>query len=206
VDVAADLGARSVTLHETQSRGRSGPPASLDVFVEAFARACDYAAGAELLVHLEYFPFSRVDDFTTASEIARRAARANGGVMVDTWHHCRGRDAGRDDFGEKTTSVLALQISDIRSVPLADVAHEARHLRLPPGEGVGDIARLIRALRAGGCTAPVGVEVYSDTLSALGPFDAARWAYESAVRVVSAASTLDRADGIAAPVAPGFEC
>jgi sugar phosphate isomerase/epimerase len=186
VDAAAALGARSVTVIETLGR-RVGSEIPYDVAAEAFASVCDRAAPCGLLVHVEYFPWSGVPDLRTAYEIVRRAARANGGVMIDTWHHVRGPDRGSRDFGVPCTAVLAVQVSDVDVAAHADVRAEARHHRALPGEGAGDVARLLRALRDQGCTAPIEVEVYSDALGELGPVVAAQRAAEALRAVLTAA-------------------
>jgi sugar phosphate isomerase/epimerase len=191
VDAAATLGARSVTVIEARGR-RVGSDIPYDVAAEAFGSVCDRAAARGLLVHVEYFPWSGVPDLHTAYEIVRRAARANGGVMVDVWHHVRGPDRGSLDFGVPCASVLAVQVSDVEVVAHDDVRAEARHHRALPGEGVGNVADVLRALRAHGCTAPIEVEVYSDVLASMGPTAAARRAAEALRGVLAAA-------GLAAP-------
>ena len=188
VDAAAALGARSVTVMETRGR-RVGTDIPYDVAAEAFGSVCDRAAARGLLVHVEYFPWSGVPDLRTAYEISRRAACPNGGVMVDVWHHVRGPDRGSLDFGVPCASVLAVQVSDVAVVPDDDVRAEARHHRALPGEGAGNVADVLRALRDQGCVAPIEVEVYSDALAALGPAAAARRA-AAALRGVLAAAGL----------------
>jgi sugar phosphate isomerase/epimerase len=173
VAAAGALEARSMTVLEVHGRS-IGTDVPLDVAAEAFAAVCDRAADHDVLVHLEYFPWSGIPDFSVAHDIAETAGRTNGGVMVDVWHHVRGRDAGRLDFGGQCASVLAVQVSDVAAVPHGDVRVETLHHRLLPGQGVGDIAILLQALRDQGCTAPMEVEVYSDVLSRLPPADAAR--------------------------------
>ncbi len=173
VDAAAALGARSITVLETRGR-RVGTDVPLDVVIRAFAALCDRAADLDLLAHLEYFPWSGIAAFATAHEIARTADRANGGVMVDVWHHLRGPDAGATDFAVGCASVLAVQVSDVGAVPHEDLRTEARHHRVLPGQGAGNTVGLLRALREHGCTAPMEVEVYSDELATLTPTDAAR--------------------------------
>jgi sugar phosphate isomerase/epimerase len=127
----------------------------------------------------------------TAYEITRRAARANGGVMVDVWHHLRGPDRGAFDFAVPCASVLAVQVSDVAASAHDDVRAEALHHRLLPGEGVGNVAAVLRALRDHGCVAPIEVEVYSDDLAALGPAIAAHRA-AAALRGVLATAGFGR--------------
>ncbi len=173
VETAAALGARSVTALEIRGR-RIGTDIPYAEAAAAFAAVCDQAERHGLVVHIEYFPFSGMADGRTAHEVVRRAERPNGGVMVDTWHHRRGPDAGRLDLGYPGDRVLAVQVGDVAPSPGPDVRHEAMHGRLLPGAGAGDLPRLLRSLRDQGCVAPLEVEVYSDELAALDPHDAAR--------------------------------
>jgi sugar phosphate isomerase/epimerase len=186
VDAACALGARSITVLETDGRVPD-VDLPLDVFAEHYAALADRAATVGLLVHIEYFPFSGIRDLATALEIARRADRPNAGVMVDTWHHVRGPDVGRLDVEAAAPSVLALQVGDVLADPMDDRRAEMMHHRVLPGEGVAPLASLLRALRDHGSTAPVEVEVYSDALAAMDPFDAARLARAAIDRVLRAA-------------------
>lgn len=172
VAAASALGARSITVLEVRGR-RVGGALTLADAASAFASLCDRAADHDLLAHIEYFPQSGIPDLTTAYEIVRAAGRGNGGVMVDSWHHLRGMDAGRFDPAFPGESILAVQLGDVSAVPSADPAHEMMHDRLLPGAGAGDLAGFVRTVRQRGCTAPMELEVYSDDLAALDPFVAA---------------------------------
>jgi sugar phosphate isomerase/epimerase len=185
VEVAATLGARSITVLETDGR-RVGEERALDEVAEAFAVVCDRASGAGLLAHLEYFPTSGIPDRATAAAVALAAGRDNGGVLCDFWHHVRGPDAGALHFGD--AAVLGVQVSDVAPTPSADVRHEMMHARELPGAGAADVVGLVRALRAAGCTAPMEVEVYSDDLAARDPVDVARVAHAALTEVLARAA------------------
>jgi sugar phosphate isomerase/epimerase len=58
------------------------------------------------------------------------------------------------------------------------------HERLLPGDGPGASAAVLTELRARGCVAPVGVEVFSDDLHAERPKAAAQLAADALRRVV----------------------
>ena len=62
--------------------------------------------------------------------------------------------------------VLGIQINDAPAQAEADLIDETLHRRLAPGEGAIDLAGLLRHLSAGGCNAPIGVEVFSDSWAA----------------------------------------
>jgi sugar phosphate isomerase/epimerase len=55
--------------------------------------------------------------------------------------------------------------------------------RLLPGEGELPVSELLAALKAGGCGAPVGVEVFNSELHRLPPREAARRAMQACLRV-----------------------
>jgi sugar phosphate isomerase/epimerase len=188
VGAAASLGARSITVLEVRGR-RVGDTLALRDVASAFASVCDRAADHDLLAHIEYFPQSGIPDLSTAYEIVQAAGRANGGVMVDSWHHLRGVDAGRFDPGFPGESILAVQLGDVAPAASADLAHEMMHQRLLPGTGAGDLAGLVRVVRDRGCVAPMEVEVYSDELAALDPFVAARRAMDALREVLMDASS-----------------
>jgi sugar phosphate isomerase/epimerase len=180
VDVAAALGARSISVIETAGRSM-GVDVTLEVVTEAFAAVCDRAAPDGLLAHLEYFPTSAIRDSSVASAIAVAADRPNGGVLCDFWHHVRGPDAATPQFGD--APVLCVQVGDVAAAPSDDLSHEMLHGRVLPGEGAADVVGLLRALRSAGCTAPLEVEVFADDLAARDPAEAARLAFAALTAV-----------------------
>jgi sugar phosphate isomerase/epimerase len=64
-----------------------------------------------------------------------------------------------------------------------DLIGETLTRRLLPGDGEQPVAELVAALRAGGCHAPMGVEVFNSALHRLPPRDAARRAMDACLRV-----------------------
>jgi sugar phosphate isomerase/epimerase len=178
--VADALGARSInaTLADPGE-------VELEAVADAFARLCDRAAAHGLLVHLEFLPWTRIGDAATAARIVERAGRANGGVMLDAWHHFR---SGRPVSAIAPARVLALQLCDAPALPEADPIAETLHRRLVPGEGDADLGGLLRHLAAGGCTAPIGVEVFSDALAELPVGEVARRVAVATRGILAAAS------------------
>ena len=170
LDAAAALGARSVTALEVSGQLELDD----EIRAECFASLCDAAAERGLLVHLEFFPFSPVNDLARALAVVRGAGRANGGVMFDVWHYVRGPDAGAPLPDGTGVHVLGVQVNDVLPVASDDRLQEMMHDRQLPGAGVAPVRDLLAALRAQGCTAPFGVEVYSDELHALGAEEVAR--------------------------------
>jgi sugar phosphate isomerase/epimerase len=181
--IADTLGARSWTVLEPWFV----PIASdneLDGAAEAFASLCDRAAEVGVVAHLEAYPWSGVADSRTAFEIVRRADRPNGGIVVDTWHLWRGSDHGVLAPNIPGAAVLGIQLADALEEPAGELPDECRHHRLLPGEGVARPAPVLADLRRRGCTAPVGIEVFSDRLRSMPPGRAAELAYAAAQRCV----------------------
>lgn len=175
---AEALGARSINAVAV-----TDAPVEPAALAEAFAGLCDRAAERGLLVHLEFLPWTQVRDARSALEIVERAGRRNGGILLDTWHHFRGGGGARALCEIPGERVLAIQLSDAPTAAEPDPIDETLHRRLLPGEGAIDLVGVLRALREAGCSAPVGVEIFSDALAALPAAEAARRAAEAA-RVV----------------------
>ena len=184
LEVASGLAARSLTALEWNGH-RVGVDLDAAFVVDAFGELCSRAGSQELLVHIEYFPFSGIPDLSTALAIATGAACENGGVMVDVWHHVRGADGGDPDvLVAAAPMVLGVQLNDAAPEASADVRDECMHGREMPGAGVAACGPIAAALRRGGCRAPFGVEVFSDALDDRDPDDAARRVREAARRVL----------------------
>lgn len=145
-----------------------------ELLVEAFARLCDRAARHGLLAHIEFLPWAQIDTIETALRIVRLADRPNGGVMFDSWHHFRG---GFDDTRLAQLpldKVVAVQLNDAPRRAEDNVVEETMQRRLLPGAGAIPLAQLVAALRAGGCKAPLGIEVFSTELQRRPPLDIGR--------------------------------
>jgi sugar phosphate isomerase/epimerase len=141
-------------------------PIPTETLVTAFAGVCDRAADRGLGVLLEPLPWTAVPSVTAAHEIVVAAGRANGGIMLDAWHHFRSGApaAALDAAGAR---VLGVQLSDAPREAEANPIDETLHRRRLPGDGDIDLVDLVRRLDAAGCRAPLGVEVFSDELAEL---------------------------------------
>jgi sugar phosphate isomerase/epimerase len=181
--IAQALGARGL------NAVLADPPGDLERVSGAFAGLCDRAARHGLLVHLEFLPWTRIGDAATAAAVVARAGRPNGGVMLDAWHHAR---SGAPHATIPAASVTAIQLCDAPARPEPDPVEETLHRRRLPGEGETDLAGLLRHLAAGGCRAPIGVEVFSDQLAARPVAEAARRAAETTRRVLADAGIAPR--------------
>ncbi|HXY94688.1 MAG TPA: TIM barrel protein [Acidimicrobiia bacterium] len=180
--IAEVVGARSLNAVDVFGGGWS-----VDDAAESFADLCDRAAEHGLRLHVEFLPWSRIPDLATAVAIVTAAGRANGGVMVDSWHFTRSNSTLDELRATPGDLVFGVQLNDGPASPEADLVDATLHARRLPGEGDFDLAGLVGALDGIGADAPYGVEVFSDDLAALGPAEAARRAAEATRRVLAGA-------------------
>lgn len=148
----------------------AGPRGSVDPasLVGPFAAVCDRMADHGVQVMLEFIPMSAVPDLATAWGIVGAADRANGGLLLDTWHFFR----SDPDFDllEKVPGgkIYSVQVDDALAEPLADLREDTLN-RLLPGEGSFDLDRVIQVLDRTGGLSWIGAEVLSPVVEAMGP-------------------------------------
>ena len=168
-----------------------GGPLDPDRAAEGMAAVCERAAARDLMVTLEYLPWSGIPDAATAWEIVRKTGCANAALTFDAWHTFRGpTDEAqlRAVPGERWGSI---QLDDAPAQAQEDLIVETLNARLLPGEGDAPVAEWLRILRESGCRVPVGVEVFSAELDALSPSEAGERLGETARAVIAAAGQGD---------------
>ncbi len=175
LESATALGARSVLA--------VGDLTDRSATVDALHHLVDAAAALDITVGLEYMGWTLP---RTPSDALAMANEVGCTVVVDVLHHVR-VGAGPDDLDAIVDSgrlgwvqtcdaahAAAVDLDDVDEVDEVgrnDLIHEARHRRLPPGQGILPIADLIARLP--GETA-ISVEVQSDELLAVEPAARAR--------------------------------
>ena len=134
---------------------------SIDDAIGPFARLCAQAAVDGYRCALEFFAWSPLRTLADTWRIVVEAAEPNGGLIFDTWHHFRAGGTVRDLDDIDARRIVGVQLSDAPRVPsIPDLAKECMTARLWPGEGDADVSGTVRHLRADGCVAPLGVEVF----------------------------------------------
>lgn len=126
-----------------------------------FRRAADRLGrhGARLAV--EFLAISRVHSIADALELIDLAGVADAGVLVDTWHFFLGPDDW-DSLAKLPLERLAyVQFDDHPAIATDDLREETIDRRVFPGEGLFDLDRFSRTLRARGFDGLVSVEVLS---------------------------------------------
>jgi sugar phosphate isomerase/epimerase len=127
LDLAAELGARSVTVLELTG-ARPDPGVAADALGDLCERAVPLGVG----VHVEPFAWSGIASLRLAHEIVARSGHTNAGILLDTWHLVRGPDRGRLD-PQAVGSVVAVQVSDPAPTPGPNLRDECMTDRWLPG-------------------------------------------------------------------------
>lgn len=168
VEMAHLLGAGAINVvHMT------GRPMPLDEMATAFAVACERAAAEELRLAIEFLPDTGIPDFATAAAIVREAGAPNGSVLLDTWHFARG-GGNFDDLADEAIALIGgVQLSD-RTPDQDAQPYVPRKGRKIPGDGALPLAALTADVRRAHPDLPIGVEVLSDEIDAMGLDDGAR--------------------------------
>lgn len=164
-----------------------GGDIDFDQAAEIFAGLCDRAKEHNIGCAIEFLPWTGIKDVTAAAEIVRRAGRANGGILFDTWHHLRGTNDDEALRAVPGEYIHAVQINSAPAEANGNPMVESMHERLLPDEGDIDVANLIGILDSIGSKAPIGIEVFSDELNELAPTEAARRCVEATKRVIAKA-------------------
>jgi sugar phosphate isomerase/epimerase len=158
---------------------------SIGEITEAFAGLCD-RAGDDLVVALEFMPYSGVPDIGSAWQIMHEADRSNSGLIVDTWHWARSGATPADLGPVPGEAIIAVQLCDVLQTPMDEPRAESLGYRLPPGEGYGGTLGMVRALRDRDVRPRlIGVEVISNELVSQGIDAAAQTCGDAARRVLA---------------------
>jgi sugar phosphate isomerase/epimerase len=156
----------------------------VDVLTDAFAGLCRRAG--ELIVGLEFMPYSGVPDLETAWTIVGGAGQANGALLMDGWHWSRAGMTLADLDPVPAEKIVAIQLCDVGEQPMDPLRAESLGHRLLPGKGFGDVLGMVKALAAKN-VAPrvVTVEVISNELVSQGLDVAAAASYSAAREVLA---------------------
>jgi len=143
--------------------------------IDCFGALCETAARHSAWVDLEFMPFWGVPDLATAWAIVQGANQPNSGILVDTWHFCRGKpdwDLLADIPAEKVVSV---QLADAAAAQIGpDLYADNKNHRLFVGEGELPVGRVLAILAAKGRLQRVGPEVFSGAAATMEPAAAGR--------------------------------
>lgn len=161
--IATEMGAASVVVAEA-----FGVPYDAEPMAEGFAKVCDHFQPAGINVSFEFISRTTISTLDQAAEIVRLANRRNGGILLDSYHLFRGGGSALDLLRTLPGSAItSIQLSDAPVMLTDTIEHEVIRSRLLPGDGVFDLRGLVNTLDEIGCTARVGLEIFSESLATL---------------------------------------
>lgn len=151
LDLCGQLSARAVLV--------AGDDPDQARLTQSFADFCVAARSYGLTADLEFMPWTKVPDASSALRIVTQAGQPNGGVLVDALHWARSTST-LDDIAAIPRHLLHYaQMCDAPAeIPATDegLIHTARAERLLPGDGGIDLAGLFSVLPA---DLPVSLEL-----------------------------------------------
>jgi sugar phosphate isomerase/epimerase len=169
-----------------------GRPTPVEALAETFIAACRRAGEAGIGLAIEFLPGTGIPDIGTCAKVVRAAGEANGSILLDTWHFARGGGTLADLDPATVSLVGALQLAD-RSPEQDSQPYVPMRGRKLPGGGALPLAEIVARVHAARPDLPVGVEVLSDEMDALGP-KAGAMALAAACRTLAIWETCARAD------------
>ncbi|MGB8352847.1 MAG: sugar phosphate isomerase/epimerase [Chthoniobacteraceae bacterium] len=150
---------------------------ALDVLAKGIRSVADRIAeyGVNILIEFNWSPV--VKSLRTASEIVRRSGAPNAGVLFDPAHyHCT--PTKFDQLTpENVATIKHVHVNDMRDKPgeLSN-CNDDREL---PGNGILDLSAIFGRIAELGYKGDFSIEMFSQTLWALPPAEAARQMYQS---------------------------
>jgi len=180
---AEALGSRHMNVGSAAPRGSL--PAR-EVVADRFAALCDRAAAHDLIVALEFLPWSDIPDASAAYEIVRDAGK-NGGILIDSWHYFRGAADPARVRAIPADRFVVIQFDDADAKQVGGYMEDTTDRRRMPGEGAFDLVGFIRMLDEIGVQAPISVEILSSEQRARPLADAARIAHDTSHAVIARA-------------------
>lgn len=167
----------------------AGTEHSFQEAVDGMGELCRQAADHDLLVGIEWLPYTQIPTAVEARALVEAVDLPNCGYCVDIWHHTRtlnDLDTIRAMDGSK---IFCIQMNDGTVAQTTDLDYKADCLtaRVPPGSGEFDAVGLISTLHQMGVAAPISLEVCSTELWEAPPAEAARLAADGMRAVLAAA-------------------
>jgi sugar phosphate isomerase/epimerase len=178
-EAAAELGAQRVNV--------SGDDPDFGRLASRFAAICELASLYGLGVDLEFMRWMHVGSLPQAAEIVRWAGAPNAGILLDALHLFRSGGQLSDVRSIEAGMMRSAQLCDapVTSPPPNRLIEEARHHRLPPGDGELPLVELVRSLPANTAFA---LEVPLPPGAKLAPLTHVRQIREAAERLLTSIS------------------
>ena len=177
-DVAARIGAKDFVV--------IGFDSDEERFIDNFGKFCELSSQFGLSLGIEFIPYSRIKNLSSACRIIKKSGMKNSKLVIDTLHLIRSGGSPQDLLAIDPGLISIFQISDAPYGPVkSDVdglRQEARQSRLYPGHGALPLAEMVKILPAG---LAIGVEVPHASHVALSVVDRARLAADTTLAFLS---------------------
>lgn len=148
-----------------------------DHLVKEFAQLCDDARSQGSAITIELYPTSNLADLQFCSNLVQAAGRANGGLLLDTWHMVRGHQSMQAIASLPPGIINHVELDDGNLLPSADYANDTINGRCVPGEGEFPIEQFMSALNSCQYDGLFGIEILSDKFRKASPQQAANAAF-----------------------------
>jgi sugar phosphate isomerase/epimerase len=129
--------------------------------IEHFSRFCEKANAIGVRVDLEFIPHFGIRTLSDAWNVVRQADRANGGILLDTWHFMRSNPDLALLEAIPSATIVNLQLADGPLKPRgATIDEDAVLYREMPGDGELPITEILKILLKKGQIQSVGPELF----------------------------------------------
>ncbi|GJM37426.1 MAG: hypothetical protein DHS20C19_07930 [Acidimicrobiales bacterium] len=161
-----------------------GPIEDQAAAVDGMAAIAERAAEADMLIALEFLPWTGVPTLAAANDLVAASGADNATILLDLFHWIRqpggpDLDLLRSLPGERISYVQLCEPSDAPTMAVGEIENEAMHARRLPGAGAVDHQAIWDALDHIGSAPFVAAEVFSDELVARGPMSMARAVHDA---------------------------
>lgn len=154
--------------------------------IKALGELCDRAG--ELIIGLEFMPYSGVPDLATAWRVVKACNRENAMLILDTWHWARAKQTAKDLAPVPADKIVSIQVCDVLETPYEKLRDESLHDRLAPGEGYGNTEEFVKIIKEHKISPRViGAEVISDSLISKGLSTAAETVFNATKNILDKA-------------------
>jgi len=163
---------------------------SVEYTAQKLKELCQRAG--KYVIGVEPMPYSGIPDIKKGWAVVKASGCDNAKLILDSWHWARA-DQDTDVKlleGIPADKIVSIQINDVYERPYAKsiLRDESMHDRLAPGTGINVTDGFMKMIKEKGIKpAVLGVEVISDAILAKGVAEAAKFTYESTVKVVEKA-------------------
>ena len=155
---------------------------------DSLVALAQHAEGAATQVALEFMRFSGVPSLAAARRVVEASQRDDLSILIDTLHLARAGESADDVESVPDRWLSYAQLCDAPATgpdDLAELAWEARHARLLPGQGELPLSQVLDALPPG---IDLSVEVLADDLASLPPQQRADRLWDATGRFLSSRS------------------